>query len=95
MDFNKLAPMLFPVIVSAIAWLLTSMTSLQNDLIDIKSKMPALITSQGVPTDSPLSAAERVKMKEELNKQISELNVRIRILEEHEKDKRKWIGYYK
>jgi predicted amino acid-binding ACT domain protein len=63
------------------------MTSMQNDLIDIKSKMPALITSQGVPTDSPLSASERVKMKEELNKEISELNVRIRILEEHEKRK--------
>ena len=79
--------MLFPVIISAIAWLLSSMTSMQNDLIDIKSKMPALITSQGVPTDSPLSAAERVKLKEELNKEISELNVRIRILEEHEKRK--------
>jgi len=93
MDFSKITSMLFPVIISAIAWLLSSMTSMQNDLIDIKSKMPALITSQGVPTDSPLSAAERVKMKEELNKEISELNVRIRILEEHEK--RKWIGYYK
>jgi hypothetical protein len=85
MDLNKITSMLFPVIVSAIAWLLTSMTSMQNDLIDIKSKMPALITAQGVPTDSPLSASERVKMKEELNKEISELNVRIRILEEHEK----------
>jgi len=89
MDFSKITSMLFPVIISAIAWLLSSMTSMQNDLIDIKSKMPALITSQGVPTDSPLSASERVKMKEELKKEISELNVRIRILEEHEKDKRK------
>jgi predicted amino acid-binding ACT domain protein len=87
MDLNKITSMLFPVIVSAIAWLLTSMTSMQNDLIDIKSKMPALITAQGVPTDSPLSASERVKMKEELNKEMSELNVRIRILEEHEKTK--------
>ena len=87
MNLSKITSLLFPVIVSAIAWLLTSMTSMQNDLIDIKSKMPALITSQGVPTDSPLSASERVKMKEELNKEISELNVRIRILEEHEKRK--------
>jgi len=87
MDFSKVTSMLFPVIISAIAWLLSSMTSMQNDLIDVKSKMPALITAQGVPTDSPLSASERVKMKEELNKEISELNVRIRILEEHEKRK--------
>ena len=89
MDLSKITSLLFPVIVSAIAWLLTSMTSMQNDLIDIKSKMPALITPQGVPTDSPLSAAERVKLKEELNKEISELNVRIRILEEHEKGYKK------
>ena len=79
--------MLFPVIVSAIAWLLTSMASIQADLISIKSKMPNLITEQGVPTDSPVSAEARARMKEELRAQMSELNVRIRILEEHEKSK--------
>lgn len=76
--------MLFPVIVSAIAWLLTSMSSMQADLTDIKSKMPALITSDGRPTDSPISAEARAKLKEELKTQIGELNVRIRILEEHD-----------
>jgi len=87
MDFTKLVQMAFPVIVAAITWMISSIGGMQHDLVDIKSKMPALITPQGVPTDSPLSAAERVKMKEELNKEISELNVRIRILEEHEKRK--------
>ena len=76
--------MLFPVIVSAIAWMISSVTSMQNDLIDIKAKMPILITEQGVPTDSPISAENRAKLKEELRAQISELNVRIRILEEHD-----------
>ena len=84
---DKIANMLFPVIVSAIAWLLTSMASIQADLISIKSKMPNLITEQGVPTDSPVSAEARAKLKEELKSQIGELNVRIRILEEHEKSK--------
>ena len=86
---EKITSMLFPVIVSAIAWLLTSMASIQADLINIKSKMPNLITEQGVPTDSPVSAEARAKLKEELKAQIGELNVRIRILEEHEKDRRK------
>lgn len=76
--------MLFPVIVSAIAWMLSSLSSMQADLIDIKSKMPALITAQGVPTDSPISAESRAKLKEELRQQMAELNVRIRILEEHD-----------
>ena len=84
MDLSKLTSMMFPVIVSAIAWLLTSMSSIQADLINIKSKMPNLITEQGVPTDSPISAEARARLKEELRAQMGELNVRIRILEEHD-----------
>lgn len=81
---EKITNMLFPVIVSAIAWMLSSLSSMQADLIDIKSKMPALISAQGVPTDSPISAEARAKLKEELRQQMAELNVRIRILEEHD-----------
>jgi len=84
MNLEKITSMLFPVIVSAIAWMLSSLSSMQADLIDIKSKMPALITAQGVPTDSPISAEARAKLKEEIRTQIGELNVRIRILEEHD-----------
>jgi hypothetical protein len=88
MDFSKIIPMIFPVMVAAVGWMISSVNNMQGDLIDIKSKMPALITAQGVPTDSPLSAEARNKMKEEINNKIGELNVRIRILEEHEKDKK-------
>jgi hypothetical protein len=84
MDLSKLTSMMFPVIVSAIAWLLTSMSSIQADLISIKSKIPNLITEQGIPTDSPISAEARARLKEELKTQMGELNVRIRILEEHD-----------
>jgi len=84
MDLSKLTSMMFPVIVSAIAWMLSSLSGMQADLIDIKSKMPALITPQGVPTDSPISAEARAKLKEEIRTQMGELNVRIRILEEHD-----------
>jgi hypothetical protein len=84
MNMEKITSMLFPVIVSAIAWLLTSMASIQSDLIAIKSKMPNLITEQGVPTDSPISAEARARLKEELKGQISELSVRVRLLEERE-----------
>ena len=79
--------MMFPVIISAIAWMLSSLSGMQADLIDIKSKMPALITAQGVPTDSPISVEARAKLKEELKGQIAELSIRVRLLEEHEKTK--------
>jgi hypothetical protein len=88
MDFSKIIPMIFPVMVAAVGWMISSVNSMQGDLIDLKSKMPALITAQGVPTDSPLSAEQRNKMKEEINNKIGELNVRIRILEEHDKDRK-------
>ena len=42
MNMEKITNMLFPVIVSAIAWMLSSLSSMQADLIDIKSKMPKI-----------------------------------------------------
>jgi hypothetical protein len=88
MEPGKLIPMIFPVLVAAVGWMISSVNSMQNDLVDIRSKMPALITAQGVPTDSPISAEARNKLKEEINNKIGELNVRIRILEEHDKDRK-------
>lgn len=87
MDMSKITSMLFPVMVSAIAWLLSQITNLQADVIDIKSKMPALITSQGVPTDSPVSAENRAKLKEELMVKINELQVQVKLIEEREKQR--------
>ena len=77
MEPGKLIPMIFPVLVAAVGWMISSVNSMQNDLVDIRSKMPALITAQGVPTDSPISAEARNKLKEEINNKIGELNVRI------------------
>ena len=84
---DKIANMLFPVIVSAIAWLLTSMASIQSDLINIKSKMPILITEQGVIIDSPQSAEARAKLKDQLKSEIADLHIRVTLLEQHEKVK--------
>ena len=84
---DKIANMLFPVIVSAIAWLLTSMASIQADLISIKSKMPILITEQGVIIDSPQSAEARAKLKDQLKSEIADLHIRVTLLEQHEKVK--------
>ena len=84
---DKIANMLFPVIVSAIAWLLTAMTAIQADLINIKSKMPILITEQGVIIDSPQSAEARAKLKDQLKSEIADLHIRVTLLEQHEKMK--------
>jgi len=74
-----------PIVVVCLGWLLGQVSSFQTRLTQIEGKMPALITTEGVPTDSPLSAEKRAKMREELYKEIHELHVRVKLLEERSK----------
>ena len=85
-DSSKIVPMVFPVMVAAVGWMITSVTTMQGELVDLRSKMPALISPQGVPTDSPISAEARAKLKEDLNDKINQLSVRITLLEERIRD---------
>ena len=80
-DMSKLASMAFPVIVAAITWVVSGVNTLHMDVQDIKGKMPLLITPQGVPTDSPLSADARYKLRDEIFKEVNDLRVRVRLLE--------------
>ena len=74
-----------PIVVVCLGWLLGQVSSFQTRLTQIEGKMPALITNEGVPTDSPISAERRAKMKEELYKELNDLNVRVKLLEEKSK----------
>jgi len=80
-DLSRIINMVFPILVAAIGWLLSQITTLNTKVQDIESKMPALITPQGVPTDSPISAEARYRLRDELTKQLNELHVRVRLLE--------------
>ena len=71
-----------PIIVAALAWVLGQVSSANERLVKIEAAMPALITKEGVPTDSPLSAERRAAMKEELKREISDLHVRVMLLEQ-------------
>lgn len=82
MNWGEVLKMVIPILVISIGWLLGQVSSFSNRLISIESKMPALITSEGVPTDSPLNAAHRQELKEEIQKEINDLHVRVTLLEE-------------
>ncbi len=84
-SMEKVVDMLFPILLAAVAWLLGEISSFQNRLIAIESKMPALITPEGVPTDSPLSAARRQQVKDEIMNDIHDLQVRVKLMEERGK----------
>ena len=76
---------LVPMLVSAIICLLNQVGSFNERLVKIEGQMPALITPQGVPTDSPLSAERRHILKEEIYNDIHDLQVRIKLMEERGK----------
>ncbi len=76
---------IIPIVVMSLAWLLGQVNSFSDRLTKIESSMPALITKEGIPTDSPISAERRHAMKEEIYKDIHQLQVKVQLLEEREK----------
>ena len=84
-NMQKIVDMLFPVLLAAVGWLLTEIASFNNRLITIESKIPILITDDGIVIDSQQSAAARQKMKEELLDKIYDLQLRVKLLEASDK----------
>ena len=89
MAWQDVLKAIIPIVVACIAWLLGQVASFSERLTKIEGNMPALITKEGVPTDSPISAERRHLMKEEIYRDIHELQVKVKLLEEREKMGRK------
>jgi len=85
MAWSDVLKAVIPIIVAALAWLLGQVSSTNERLIKIESSMPALITKEGTPTDSPLSAERRAVMKDALQREINDLHVRVMLLEQLKK----------
>jgi hypothetical protein len=85
MNWSDALKAVIPVIVASLAWLLGQVADFSTRLTKIEGSMPALITKEGVPTDSPISAEKRAIQKEQLMAHINELQVKVRLLEERER----------
>jgi len=85
MNWSDVLKAIIPIVVASLAWLLGEVTSFNTRLTKIEGSMPALITSTGVPTDSPISAERRHVLKEEIYRDIHDLQVRIKMMEERTK----------
>jgi hypothetical protein len=88
MNWSDVLKAVIPIIVASLAWLLGQVNDFSTRLTRIEGSMPALITKEGIPTDSPLSAERRHVMKEEIYKDIHQLQVKVQLLEEREKMKK-------
>lgn len=85
MNWADVLKAVIPVIVASLAWLLGQVSDFSVRLTKIEGSMPALITKEGVPTDSPISAERRHALKEEIYRDIHALQVKVQLLEEREK----------
>ena len=85
MNWADVLKAVIPIVVMSLAWLLGQVNSFSERLTKIEGSMPALITKEGIPTDSPISAERRAIMKEQLLVQINELQVKVKLLEERER----------
>jgi hypothetical protein len=85
MNMQDLLKAIIPIVVVCMGWLLGQVSSFQTRLTQIEGKMPALITAEGVPTDSPISAEKRARIREEIYKELHELHVRVKLIEERNK----------
>ena len=85
MNWADVLKAVIPVIVASLAWLLGQVADFSTRLTKIEGNMPALITKEGTPTDSPISAERRHILKEEIYRDIHALQVKVQLLEEREK----------
>jgi hypothetical protein len=85
MNMADVLKAVIPIVVVCLGWLLGQVSDFSIRLTRIEGSMPALITKEGIPTDSPISADRRAVMKEQIYKDISELQVKVKLLEEREK----------
>jgi len=85
MNWADVLKAIIPIVVMSLAWLLGQVNSFSERLTKIEGQMPALITKEGIPTDSPISAERRALLKEQMMVHINELQVKVRLLEEREK----------
>ena len=85
MSWADVLKAVIPIVVMCLAWLLGQVNSFSERLTKIEGSMPALITKEGIPTDSPISAERRHQMKEEIYKDIHDLQVRVKLMEERGK----------
>ena len=85
MNWSDVLKAVIPITVAALTWLLGQVSSFDTRLAKIETAIPALLTKEGVPTDSPISAEARHKLKEQIYNDIYQLQAKVQVLEERSK----------
>jgi hypothetical protein len=86
-DLSKALASLVPVLLAAMWWVISSIGQIQSDIQLIRANMMMLIDPQGQIIPSPGNAFARQELKEEIIERLSDIHVRLRLLEESDAHK--------
>jgi len=80
-DLTKLLSGMIPVLLAAMWWIISNVNSLRSDIQLLQAHMMMLVDPQGQIIPSPGNAFARQELKEEIIERISDLHVRVKLLE--------------
>ena len=86
-NLNKLLTSMIPLVLAAMWWVIQSIGEVQQDIQSIRGNMMMLIDPNGQIIPSPDNALARQQLRENLIEYIHDLQVRVKLLEEHRNDK--------
>jgi hypothetical protein len=80
-DLATLLAGIIPVLLAAMWWVISNVNSLRGEIQLLQAHMMMLVDPQGQIIPSPGNAFARQELKEEIVERISDLHVRVKLLE--------------
>ena len=86
-DLATLLAGIIPVLLAAMWWVISNVNSLRGEIQLLQAHMMMLVDPQGQIIPSPGNAFARQELKEEIIERISDLHVRVKLLEAQSEEK--------
>lgn len=80
---TKIGTSMIPLVLAAMWWVIQSIGAVNQDLQSLRGNMMMLIDPNGQIIPSPENALARQQLRENLIEYIHDLQVRVKLLEEH------------
>lgn len=81
---SKITTSLIPLVLAAMWWVVSSVSDLEKQILEVRGNMMMLIDPNGQIIPSPDNALARQKLREDLIDHIHDLKVRVKLLESME-----------
>lgn len=82
-NLNKVLTSMIPLVLAGMWWVISSVQDLEKQILEVRGNMMMLIDPNGQIIPSPDNALARQQLRENLIEYIHDLQVRVKLLEEH------------